>query len=89
MIETRNIIILEELQQYMTKYKEEVYNYGCRNTIEKVIGSGKDEKTNDKLVTHKQKKKSQYWSQKEGGALTVLKALEINNQWDKYYQKAV
>lgn len=51
---------MEELQQYMTKYKEEVYNYGCRNTIEKVIGSGKDEKTNDKLVTHKQKKKSQY-----------------------------
>jgi hypothetical protein len=88
MIETKNVIILEELQQYIIKHQDEICNYGYRKAIGKVIGSGKGEKANDQLVAHRQKKKGQSWSQKGSGALTVLKTLEINNQWNKYWQKA-
>jgi hypothetical protein len=93
MIETKNVVILEELQQYILKHQNEIYNraafrYGYRKVIGKIIGSGKGEKSNDQLVAHRQKKKGQSWSQKGSGALTVLKTLEINNQWNKYWQKA-
>lgn len=88
MIDTKNTVILEELQQYILKHQEEICNYGYRKAIGKVIGSGKGEKANDQLVAHRQKKKGQSWSQKGSGALTVLKTLEINNQWKKYWQKA-
>lgn len=88
MIETKNVVILEELQQYILKHHGEICNYGYRKVIGKVIGSGKGEKANDQLVAHRQKKKGQSWSQKGSGALTILKTLEINNQWNKYWQKA-
>jgi hypothetical protein len=84
MIETKNVVILEELQQYILKHQDEICNYGYRKVIGKVIGSGKGEKANDQLVAHRQKKKGQSWSQKGSGALTVLKTLEINNQWNNY-----
>lgn len=88
MIETKNVTILEELQQYILKHQDEICNYGYRKVIGKIIGSGKGEKANDQLVAHRQKKKGQSWSQKGSGALTILKTLEINNQWDQYWQKA-
>ena len=88
MIDTKNTVILEELQQYILKHQEEICNYGYRKAIGKLIGSGKGEKANDQLVAHRQKKKGQSWSQKGSGALTVLKTLEINNQWNKYWHKA-
>lgn len=88
MIETKNVPILEELQQYILKHQDEICNYGHRKVIGKIIGSGKGEKANDQLVAHRQKKKGQSWSQKGSGALTILKKLEINNQWDQYWQKA-
>lgn len=88
MIETKNGVILEELQQYILKHQDEICNYQYRKAIGKVIGSGKGEKANDQIVAHRQKKKGQSWSQKGSGALTVLKTLELNNQWNKYWQKA-
>lgn len=88
MIETKNVVILEELQQYILKHQDEICNYGYRKAIGKIIGSGKGEKANDQLVAHRQKKKGQSWSQKGSGALTILKTLEINNQWNSYWQKA-
>lgn len=87
MIETKNVVTLEELQQYILKHQDEICNYGYRKIIGKIIGSGKGEKANDQLVAHRQKKKGQSWSQKGSGALTILKTLEINNQWNKYWQK--
>jgi hypothetical protein len=58
MIETKNVVILEELQQYILKHQDEICNYGYRKVIGKIIGSGKGEKANDQLVAHRQKKKS-------------------------------
>jgi hypothetical protein len=57
MIETKNVTILEELQQYILKHENEICNYGYRKAIGKIIGSGKGEKANDQLVAHRQKKK--------------------------------
>jgi len=88
MIETKNVAILEELQQYILKHQDEICNYNYRKAIGKVIGSGKGEKANDQLVARRQKKKGQSWSQKGSGALTILKTLEINDKWNNYWQKA-
>jgi hypothetical protein len=51
----------------------------------KTIGSGRGEKANDQLVAHRQKKKSMSWSEKGSNALTILKSLEINQQWENYW----
>lgn len=67
MIETKNEIILEELQQYILKHQDEICNYGYRKVIGKVIGSGKGEKANDQLVAHRQKKKDKVGLRKEVG----------------------
>ena len=58
MIETKNVSILEELQQYILKHQDEICNYGYRKATGKIIGSGKGKKANDQLVAHRQKKKS-------------------------------
>jgi hypothetical protein len=88
MIQTKQTMILEELQNYLRKHQAEICNYDKRSTAGKVIGSGRGEKANDQLVAHRQKKKAMSWSEEGSNALTVLKSLEMNQLWDTYWQIA-
>lgn len=88
MIETSKTAILEELQNYLMKHQDEICNYDKRQTLGKTIGSGRGEKANDILVAHRQKKKAMSWSEKGSNALTIMKTLEANQQWDAYWQLA-
>ncbi len=85
MIETQRNKILEELQNYLLKHKNEIINYSKRQFIGKIIGSGRGEKANDQLVAIRQKKKVMSWSEKGSNALAVIKSLEVNKQWENYW----
>lgn len=85
MINTKRPNILEELQNYLCKHKDEICDYGKRQALGKTIGSGRGEKANDILVAHRQKKKGMSWSKKGSQALAILKSLEINQKWDAYW----
>ncbi len=57
MIETKNIFILQELQDYILKHQNEICNYEKRQKFAgKVIGLDRGEKANDIIVAHRQKK---------------------------------
>ena len=85
MIETHRNKILEELQNYLLKHKNEIINYSKRQFIGKIIGSGRGEKANDQLVAIRQKKKVMSWSEKGSNALAIVKSLEVNKQWENYW----
>jgi len=84
-IKTQKVNLLEELQNYLLKHQNEICDYGKRQTLGKCIGSGRGEKANDQIIAHRQKKKSMSWSEKGSNALAILKSLEINQQWQKYW----
>ena len=69
-----------ELIKYLTKHSSEIINYELRQSIGKIIGSGRGEKANDTIVAHRQKKKGMSWSQKGSSALAILKVLLIRQK---------
>lgn len=85
MIKTQKLSILEELQNYLVKHLSEICNYDRRQALGKTIGAGRGEKANDQLIAHRQKKKAMSWSEQGSNALTILKSLEINQQWEQYW----
>ena len=88
MIKTSQNKTLEDLQNYLFKHQQEICNYAKRQTLGKTIGSGRGEKANDQLVANRQKKKAMSWSVKGSNALAILKTLEVNQQWAKYWAMA-
>jgi len=87
-IETRQGAILEELQGYLLKHEQEICDYQRRQQAGKAIGSGRGEKANDQMIAQRQKKKGMAWSQQGAGALTILRSLELNQQWEAYWNMA-
>lgn len=88
MVKTRQGAILEELQGYLLKHEGEICDYQRRQQAGKAIGSGRGEKANDQMVALRQKKKGMAWSQQGSGALTILRSLELNQQWENYWKLA-
>lgn len=80
---------MEALQNYLLKHQSEICDYGKRQTLGKAIGSDRGEKANDQLIAYRQKKKSMSWSEKGSNALVILKSLEVNQKWEKYWESAV
>lgn len=88
MIETRQGAVLEELQGYLLKHEQQICDYQRRQQAGKAIGSGRGEKANDQMIAQRQKKKGMAWSQQGSGALTILRSLELNQQWETYWNVA-
>lgn len=69
-----------ELVNYLKKHKVEIIDYELRQSIGKVIGSGRGEKANDLIVSHRQKKKGLSWSQKGSSALAIIKVNQLQEK---------
>jgi hypothetical protein len=74
-----------ELINYLEKHKTEIIDYELRQSIGKPIGSGRGEKANDIIISHRQKKKGMSWSQKGSSALAIIKVHQLQQ---KYYHAA-
>jgi hypothetical protein len=71
---TRNIKKQEELEKYLTKNKGYIIDYERRQKCGKTIGSGRMEKTVDKLVARRQKSKGKSWSRQGSNSLAMVTA---------------
>lgn len=69
-----------ELTKYLEKHETEIINYELRQSIKKTIGSGRGEKANDIIVSHRQKKKGMSWSQKGSSALAIIKVHQLQQK---------
>lgn len=72
-----------ELIGYLEKHHSEIINYNRRRLAGKTIGSGRMEKGVDLTVGRRQKKKAMSWSSKGSRALSLLRIVELNGQWQQ------
>lgn len=77
---------LEELIAYLQAHQPFIPNYQHRRRHRHYIGSGQAEKTNDLLVTRRQKHHGMRWSRPTSHALAGLKTLLLNDGWNLYWQ---
>lgn len=87
-IVSKNSAKKQELVDYLIKHEHEIIDYERRKKAGKKIGSGAVEKANDIIVAHRQKKKGMAWSKDGSKALSILKALEVNQKWASFWQQA-
>lgn len=78
----------KELLTYLNKHTAEIIDYERRQKAGRCIGSGRGEKANDQIVAMRQKKKGTAWSCNGSRSLAIIKAVQLNNQWDSYWSKA-
>lgn len=84
-LRAKNAERLKELMGYLEKHQGEIIDYERRQKAGKSIGSGRMEKGVDQVIGYRQKKKGMSWSQKGSKALAILKAVELNNQWEELW----
>lgn len=84
-VKARNQDRLQELIAYLKKHKAEIINYEQRQQVDKTIGSGQAENSVNQVVGTRQKKKAMSWSRKGSKALAILKTLELNDQWNSFW----
>jgi len=77
---------LASLVLYLENHAEEIIDYERRAKAGKVIGSGRMEKAVDRAVGMRQKKKGMSWSESGSRALSLLKVVEINGEWDELWR---
>jgi hypothetical protein len=75
----------QELIDYLDKHQSEIINYNRRRQAGKTIGSGRMEKGVDLTVGSRQKNKGMSWSRLRSRALSLLKAAELNGQWQQLW----
>jgi hypothetical protein len=75
----------QELISYLEKHQPEIINYSCRSRAGKTIASGRVEKGVDLTVGQRQKNKGMSWSPLGSSALSLLKAAELNGQWQQLW----
>lgn len=85
--EAKNEKKLDELINYLSARRPYIPNYKERRAKRQFIGSGRGEKANDLLVSHRQKKKGMHWSWKTSNSLAALRTLLLNGGWDLYWQE--
>ena len=71
----------------LEKHRHEIIDYDRRQKAGNPIGSGRMEKTVDQAIGHRQKRKDMSWSEPGSRGLAQLRCLEINNDWDDFWQK--
>jgi hypothetical protein len=79
---------LSSLVLYLENHAEEIIDYERRTKAGKVIGSGRMEKTVDRAVGIRQKKKGMSWSEAGSRALSLLKVVELNGEWERLWEAA-
>ena len=55
----------------------------------KTIGSGRMEKVVDQAVAFRQKRKGMSWTEAGSRALTHLRTVELNGQWDEFWHQSL
>ena len=84
-VNPRNRDKWQELSGYLEKHQHEIINYKRRNQVGKTIGSGRVEKGVDLSVGSRQKNKGMSWSRLGSKALSLLKVVELNGQWQQLW----
>lgn len=87
-VEARREEALSSLVHYLENHAEEIVNYERRAKAGKVIGSGRMEKAVDLAVGVRQKRKGMSWSEAGSRALSLLKVVELNGQWEEIWETA-
>jgi hypothetical protein len=77
---------LVSLVGYLANHTSEIVDYERRAKAGKVRGSGRMEKTVDQAVGVRQKKKGMSWSESGSRALSVLKVVELNGEWERLWE---
>jgi hypothetical protein len=73
---------------YLENHASEIIDYERRARAGKAIGSGRMEKAVDRAVGVRQKKKGMSWSEAGSRALSLLKVVELNDEWDELWETA-
>ena len=73
------------LVTYLEKHQAEIIDYGRRQWAGKPIGSGRMEKGVDQVIGARQKHKGMSWSPTGSKALSILKVIELNQQWERLW----
>lgn len=76
---------LSSLVLYVENHASEIIDYERRAKAGKVIGNGRMEKAVDRAVGVRQKKKGMSWSEAGSRALSLLKVVELNGEWDELW----
>jgi hypothetical protein len=84
-VTVRNREKQQELLTYLTKHQSEIIDYQRRAQVGKSIGSGRMEKAVDQVIGHRQKHKGMSWRPQGSRALALLKVLELNGGWQKFW----
>lgn len=84
-VQARNHDKWQELIGYLEKHQYEIINYKRRKSAGKTIGSGRVEKGVDLTVGQRQKNKGMSWSRLGSRALSLLKVVELNGQWQQLW----
>ena len=87
-VSARNAKALAGLVGYLQKHASQIINYARRSLSGKSIGSGRIEKAVDQVVGLRQKKKGMSWSAAGSRALALLKAVELNGEWEQLWATA-
>lgn len=84
-VQARNLDKWQELIRYLEKHQPEIINYKRRSQAGKTIGSGRIEKGVDLTVGQRQKNKGMSWSRLGSRALSLLRVVELNGQWQQLW----
>ena len=84
-VQARNLDKWQELIGYLEKHQPEIINYKRRSSVGKTIGSGRVEKGVDLTVGQRQKNKGMSWRPLGSRALSLLKVVELNGQWQQLW----
>ncbi|MBF0234840.1 MAG: hypothetical protein HQK65_17650 [Desulfamplus sp.] len=75
----------EGLLGYLEKHRVEIINYEKRKRLGKFIGSGRVESGVNQVVGERQKHNGMSWSASGSKALGILKAVQLNDQWNELF----
>ena len=87
-VKARREEALSSLVLYLENHASEIIDYERRAKAGKTIGSGRMEKAVDRAVGVRQKKKGMGWSEAGSQALSLLKVVELNGEWDELWETA-
>lgn len=85
-VKARREEALSSLVLYLENHASEIIDYERRAKAGKTIGSGRMEKAVDRAVGVRQKKKGMSWSEAGSQALSLLKVVELNGEWDELWE---
>jgi len=85
-VKARREEALSSLVLYLENHAREIVDYERRAKAGKTIGSGRMEKAVDLAVGIRQKKKGMSWTEAGSRALSLLKVVELNGEWEQLWK---